>query len=73
MTDPRLVCALRHVTLARKSLSFAASDLAVLRYRGALPAGDSGEELALELERVCDLAHELEACAANLGEVAGPR
>jgi len=63
--------ALEHVGLASKSLSLAASDLAVLRFRSVLPAGDSADDLSIELERVCELAHELERCAAKLGDVAG--
>jgi hypothetical protein len=71
MRNPKLMCALGHVSVARRSLSLAASDLAVVRYRGALPVGDSAEELTKELERVCELAQELERCAAKLGGVVG--
>lgn len=71
MRNPQLSRALNHVALARKSLSLAASDLAVLRYRGVAPIGEAGDELTIELERVCDLAHELERCATNLSEVSG--
>jgi hypothetical protein len=73
MRNAKLSCALTHVTCARKALSLAASDLAVVRYRGSGPLGDASAELTIELERICDLAHELERCAANLGEVASVR
>ena len=72
MRQAKLLHALTHVTLARRALSLAASDLAVVRYRGSGPRGAT-DELTIELERICDLTHELERCAANLGEVASAR
>jgi hypothetical protein len=73
VSNAQLMCALRHVSVARRCLSLAASDLAVVRYRGALPMGDNADELSRELERVCELAQELEDCAANLGGVVSTR
>ncbi|HEX4562874.1 MAG TPA: hypothetical protein VH115_00350 [Solirubrobacteraceae bacterium] len=69
MRNARLSFALDQVTHARRALGLAASDLAVMRYRGPGALGDASDELTIELERICDLAHELDRCAANLGEV----
>ena len=50
MRNAKLLHALTHVTLARRALSLAASDLAVVRYRGSGPRGAT-DELTIELER----------------------
>jgi hypothetical protein len=74
MADAALMRAIARVRLACKALSAAASDLTVARERGE-PAVDAvADELNAEIERVCELAHELERRSENLGTLtAGAR
>src|ERR1700741_1329883 len=71
MSNARLARAVDHVALARSALFAAAGDLVVARYRDEMPVGEVAQDVDLELERVCELAHELERCAQNLGAATG--
>ena len=71
MGNTRLARAVDHVALARSALFAAAGDLVVARYHDEMPVGDVAQDVDLELERVCELAHELERCAENLGAATG--
>jgi len=71
MSDARLVRAIDGMTLARGALFAAAGEMILARYSEETPGGDLGQELDLELERLCDLAYELERCAATVGAVSG--
>lgn len=62
------------MTLACKALAAAATDLDVARQRGELSIdAATADELKAEVERVCELASELERHAENLGALAGTR
>jgi hypothetical protein len=71
MTNAGLVRAVERVTLACRALTAAAGDLAVARRHGEVPPAGTVEELNVEVEHVCELAHELSRCAANLDTLAG--
>jgi hypothetical protein len=66
--------ATKRVVLACQALSAAAADLEVARQRGELSVEEStADQLKAEVERVCELAYELERCATNLGALTGTR
>jgi hypothetical protein len=71
MRDAGLVRAVERVTLACRVLTAAAGDLAVARRHGEVPAAGTIEELNIEVEHVCELAHELSRCAETLDTLAG--
>jgi hypothetical protein len=71
VSNARLTRAVDHVALARSALFAAAGDLVVARYRDEMPIGEVAQDVDLELERVCELAQELERCAQNLGAATG--
>ena len=71
MSDARMIRAIDGMAFARGVLFAAAGDMILARYSDEAPGGDVGDELDLELERLCDLAHELERCAATVGAVSG--
>src|ERR1700751_552628 len=71
MSDARLVRAIDGMALARGALFAAAGEIIRARYSEQAPGGDLGEELDHELERLWDLAYELERCAATVGAVSG--
>jgi hypothetical protein len=73
MSNAGLVRAVERVALACRALSAAAGDLAVARRHGELPQAGTVEELNTEVERVCELAHELGRCAAHLDALASTR
>jgi hypothetical protein len=71
MRDAGMIRAAERVDLACKALSAAVADLHVARDRDDAPVGDTVEKLNTEVERVCELAHELERCAERLGLLTG--
>jgi hypothetical protein len=73
MRDAGIVRATERLALACKALAAAANDLIVARDRDELPVSDAADEVSAEVERVCELAHELERRASELGTLAGAR
>jgi hypothetical protein len=71
MADAGIVRASQRVTLACRALSAAVNDMAVARRRDQMPVDDTAQELEIELERVCELAQELERRAERLGVLTG--
>ncbi len=73
MREAGITRATERLTLACQALSAAANDLIVARDRDELPVSDAADEVSAEVERVCELAQELERRAAQLGTLAGTR
>jgi soluble P-type ATPase len=71
-TSP-IVRATERVSLACQALKAAANDVVIAQGSDNVPLQDAAQELAVEIERVCELADQLERCAANVGELAGAR
>ena len=71
-TSP-IVRATERVSLACQALKAAANDVVIAQGSNNAPLQDAAQELAVEIERVCELADQLERCAANVGELAGAR
>jgi len=63
--DAGVARAVERTKLACKALSAAARDLAVAQHRHEVPV-DAAQELNVEVERVCELAEQLERCAESL-------
>lgn len=59
------------MALARSALFAAAGDLVVARYHDEMPVGAVAEDVDVQLERVCELAQELERCAQSLDAATG--
>jgi hypothetical protein len=65
--DARVRRASERVTLACRALAEAANDLRVAYVRGGMsPVDDATAKVNVEMERVCELAEELEKLARNL-------
>ena len=71
-TSP-IIRATERVSLACQALKAAANDVLIAQGSEYPPLQDAAQELAVEIERVCELADQLERCAANVGDVAGAR
>jgi hypothetical protein len=66
MPDPGINRAAERVKLACKALSAAANDLAVASRRDGLDVDGAADNLAIETERVCEMAEELGELAWKL-------
>jgi hypothetical protein len=73
LKDSGLIRAAERLSLACRALSAAADDLAVAQRRDRLPVEHTVRELDQEIERVCELAEELERSAASIDMLAGAR
>jgi hypothetical protein len=73
MADAEVSHAAERVTLACRALSAAATDLRLAHSRHGVKAVDkAADTLESEMERVCEMAEEVAALAANLGRWAPP-
>ena len=68
-TSP-IIRATERVSLACQVLKAAANDVLIAQGSQNAPLQNAAQELAVEIERVCELADHLERCAANVGELA---
>jgi hypothetical protein len=73
MRTPPIIRATERVSLACQALKAAANDVLIAQGTESAPLESAAQELAVEVERVCELADQLERCAANVGELAGAR
>jgi hypothetical protein len=72
MRNDRIIRATQRVNLACEALKAAARDVLVAQHEN-VPLGDTAQELSIEIERVCELADQLERRAAHVGDLAGAR
>ena len=73
MRNAPIVRAAERVSLACQVLKAASNDVLIAQTEEHLPVEEAAQELAAEIEHVCDLADQLERCAARVGELAGAR
>lgn len=73
MQSAPIVRAAERVSLACQVLKAAANDVLIAQNEEYAPVEETAQELAAEIEHVCELADQLERCAASLGELAGAR
>ena len=73
MRTPPIIRATERVSLACQVLKAAANDVLIAGGNENEPLEHAARDLAVEIERVCELADQLERCAANVGELAGVR
>ena len=67
MADAEVTRAAERVTLACRALAAAANDLRIAQaHIGVTAVDDAADMVGAETERVCELAEELAALAANL-------
>jgi len=68
-----IIRATERVSLACRVLKAAANDVLIAGSNENESLEHAAQDLAVEIERVCELADQLERCAANVGELAGVR
>ena len=73
MRNAPIIRAAERVGLACQVLKAAANDVLIAQSKEHAPVEEAAQELAAEIEHVCELADQLERCAASLGELAGAR
>jgi soluble P-type ATPase len=73
MRTAPIIRATERVSLACQVLMAAANDVLIAGSNENGSLEHAAQDLAVEIERVCELADQLERCAANVGELAGVR
>jgi soluble P-type ATPase len=71
MRTAPIIRATERVSLACQVLKAAANDVLIAGSNENGSLEHAAQDLAVEIERVCELADQLERCAANVGELAG--